>query len=124
MPAGGSVQGVTIKGRYFPVDAEADVNKTLSGFTNEIKPNGDGSQRMIKSVKTGKLESIKVQIDNARQDLEFLQEVADSLDFVDVDLTEIDGTIYSGSMQLTGDIKASTKESTAEITLEGTLAQQ
>jgi hypothetical protein len=124
MPAGGSVQGVTIKGRYFPVDAESDVNKTLSGFTNEIKPNGDGSQRMIKSVKTGKLESIKVQIDNARQDLEFLQEVADSLDFVDVDLTEIDGTIYSGSMQLTGDIKASTKESTAEITLEGTLAQQ
>lgn len=124
MPAGGSGLGITINGRYFPLDADSDVNIQLSGTKNETKPNGDGSFRIVKTIVLGMAEGLKIQIDDARQDLEFLRDVANKNEAVDFDYTKVDGTIYSGSVQIIDDIKSSSKEATADIKVSGTLEQQ
>ena len=62
--AGGPGRHITISGRTFALDGENDINKQLSGFTNEVKPNGDGAtSRLVKTVKTGMLENVPVVID-------------------------------------------------------------
>jgi hypothetical protein len=123
--AGGAGRNINIGGRNFALDGENEISKQLSGFTNEVKPNGDTvTSRLVKSVKTGMLENVPVIIDPIRRDLEYLQDIADGNSFVDVDLTEVDGVIYSGSMQIEGDVKMSNKESICELTLKGTLEQQ
>jgi len=123
--AGGPCSNITINGRIFPLDGENNVSIQLSGFKNEVKPNGDGkSSRQVKTPVPGLLENVPVIIDPARQDLEFLRDVANSSNFVDVDITKVDGTVYSGNMQIIDDIKESAKESTCELKLSGTLEQQ
>jgi hypothetical protein len=89
-----------------------------------MKSNGDGSKRQIKSRKNGMIENLNIQIDPAKKDLEYCQELTDRLVPFDVSLTMCDGTVYAGSMQLTGDIKYDGKEGTAGITLEGDLEMQ
>lgn len=125
MPTGGACSNITIKGRTFALDGENDIGIQLSGWTNEVKPNGDGlTFRLVKSVQAGMLENVPVIIDDVRGDLEFLQEVSDDSSFVDTDITKVDGTVYSGSMMIEGDVKVSAKESICELMLKGTLSKQ
>jgi hypothetical protein len=124
MATGGPLESVTINNRRFAVDGEVNADVSLPGFTNEVKTNGDGSNRLIKTRKPGKLDKIPVVIDDTRGDLEFLQTVIDSADFVPCDVTEVSGTVWSGNMQITGDPAKSTKESTMEISLMGDLKRQ
>ncbi len=124
MAASGPIESITLRGRRFPVDGEDAGNVSLPGTSNEVKPNGDGSLRLVKGRVAGMIENLNAQIDHERQDLEYLHELRDGGDFFDVSLTYCDGTVYAGSMQLTDDIKEDTKEGTAGITLTGNLEMQ
>jgi hypothetical protein len=124
MAGGGPIESITIKGRRFPVDAESDMDLNLGGYTNEVKPNGDGSSRLVKARRLAKLSGGSLSVDNDRGDNEFLQIVADDTDLVDVDVTLVDGTVYSGNMQISGDFTYKTMDSICEIELVGTLEKQ
>lgn len=118
-PVGGSVESISINNRLFPVAADSDPTRDLGGFTVEYQSNGDGGARRIKTRKPWMLEGLTVVIDENRGDLEFLQENADGNDDVPITITLANGFTYAGVGGVTGDIKASSQSTTAEITLSG-----
>ena len=124
--AKGPAESITIAGRRFACNADDDVTIQLPGFTNETRMHGDGGSHISKSRKPGNISNLNVYIETERDDLEYLQRIADRLDYVDISLTLCDGTVYSGSMQLVGDSTAEgTKEGWAPVELEGpTLEKQ
>lgn len=127
MPAiGGSIESISIRGRLFPVASDAEANKKLGGFENEVAANGDGTARLIKTRVPWSIEGLQIEINDARADHEFLQEIADGLEFVAVTMTLAGGVTYQGSGQLTDVVQASSQSATATITVmgPGTLTQQ
>jgi hypothetical protein len=124
MNISGPIESITIAGRRFPVDGEDAGNVILSGFKNEIKFNGDGSKRIIRSRANGSVKNLNVQITHENKDLEYLRDKQSTSDFFDVSLTFCDGTIYAGSMQFVEDITEDTQQGTASISLEGDLEMQ
>lgn len=122
--ASGPLESVNVDGRRFTLDGEVDGAKALSGFMNEVKPNGDGSFRTVKSRKTGRYNSLPLVIDNDRGDEEFLQERMDSFNFFTVSFSEVDGKVWSGSMQIVEDPETSSKEGTKEVSFAGSLRLQ
>jgi hypothetical protein len=124
MNISGPIESITIAGRRFAVHGEDAGNISLSGMTNEVKFNGDGSKRIVRGRVSGMIENLNVQITHERKDLEYLTDLRGKSDFFDISITFVDGIVYSGSMQFTGDIKEDTMEGTAGITLEGDLEMQ
>jgi hypothetical protein len=127
MPAvGGSIESISIRGRLFPVAADVDASPKLGGFENEVQPNGDGSARIVKTRVAWSVGGLKVEINNARGDHEFLQEISDATDYETFTMTLADGTTWQGLGILTGEVTASTQSSTAELNVmgQGELTQQ
>jgi len=125
MATTGPLENINIKARTFPVDGEANAVLKLSGYTNEVKPNGEpGSDRIIKSRKSGRLGTIPIVIDDDRGDMEFLQEIMDSNDFVPFYTTTVAGIVWEGNVQITGDPEQGTKEGVMEIEIMGTIKRQ
>lgn len=127
MPAvGGSIESISIRGRLFPVASDADATKKLGGFENEVQANGDGTARLVKTRVPWSIGGLQVEINDARADLEFLQEIADSLDFTTFTMTHANGVTYQGTGQITDVIEASSQSATATISVmgPGTLSQQ
>jgi hypothetical protein len=116
---GGSIESISLKGRLFPVAADADAGRNLGGFTNEVQANGDGTARLVKKRMPWKLGGLDVEINDDRADLEFLQEISDGLEFVPISITLANGNTYQGKGTITGDVESSTEKATAGITLEG-----
>lgn len=121
---GGSVQGVTLNGRYFPVDKEADVSIVLGGYINEKLANGDGSSRNKKTRVIGGVKGLVLSCDNDRSDQEFIQLLADSTTDFDYDVTLVDGTVYSGLGQVEGEFEYKTMDSTCELEIKGNAEKQ
>lgn len=119
--ASGPIESIVINGRRFTSDGDDSCTVTYNGFNNEIKPNGDGTMRMLKSRHAGSIGGLNIVIRHERNDMEFLKETQDGMDFVAVSATLVDGTVLSGNMQLTDAVELDTKEGTASITLEGVL---
>lgn len=117
--SGGSIKNVTIKSRLFPVAADSDCSYWLGGYTNELQANGDRTARVIKTATLWGAEGLVLSLNPARADLEFLQEVANSTEVVEMSLTLVDDTTYEGMGQITGDLKGSTQNSTVPISLGG-----
>lgn len=116
---GGSIDTVNIAGRNFAATADNEAQLTLSGFTNEIQPNGNGTARIIKTRVPGGIEGLQIEIDDARNDHQFLQDAANSNDFFTVSITLVDSTVYDGDMMIEGDFSRSTQSSTATVNLMG-----
>ena len=123
---GGSIESISIRGRLFPVAADAEATRKLGGFENEVQPNGDGSGRIVKTRVAWSLDGLQVEINDTRADQEFLQEIADGLEAVPITITLASGTTYQGKGIVTGELGASTQNATATIGImgEGTLTQQ
>ena len=123
---GGSIESITIRGRRFPVAADAEATLKLGGFENEVQSNGDGSARTVKTRVPWSLAGVAVEIDHKRGDQEFLQEIADGLTLEPVTITHASGVVYQGKGTVTGEIGSSTQNATAPIEImgEGTLTQQ
>lgn len=123
---GGSIESVTLDGRIFPVTADAEGQRKLGGFENEVQSNGDGGGRLIKTRVPFSLDGLSVEIDDSRGDQEFLQALADRNDFFPLAITLASGVVWQGRGQLTGENPASTQSASATISLmgPGNLTQQ
>ena len=119
-PIGGSIESVNLNGRTFPVAADADVNRKLGGFENDVQANGDGSGRLIKTRVPFNLEGLQLSMDDDRGDHEFLQDLADTKGFFPINITYASGSVYQGSGQITGEFQAASQAATAAVNLMGT----
>lgn len=121
MPAiAGSIESVTLDGRSFAVVADADVNRKLGGFENNVLSNGDGTARLEKTRVAWSLSGVVVEIDDTQGDHEFLQNLQDSNRFFPATITYVSGVTYQGEGQLTGETAFSNMTSAAPINLMGT----
>jgi hypothetical protein len=116
---GGSLESITIRGRNFAVAADAEANRKLGGFENEVMANGDGTARKIMTRVPLSIDGVAIVIDDGRGDHEFLQEVADLNDFVTIALTYASGITWQGSATIVGEFQASSQSATAPISLMG-----
>lgn len=120
MPAvGGSIESISIRGRLFPVASDAEANKKLGGFENEVAANGDSTARLIKTKVPWSIDGLQVEINDTRGDAEFLQEIADALDFVDITMTLASKVTYAGTGTITDEVQSSSQSATATINLQG-----
>jgi acyl-CoA synthetase (NDP forming) len=124
---GGSLESITLDGRSFPVAADAEAQRKLGGFENEVQMNGDGfTARLIKTRVPLSLDGVTVEIDDSRGDHEFLQALTNRPDFFPIALTYASGITWQAQAQLVGETQASSQSATAPISLmgPGVLTQQ
>lgn len=116
---GGSIESISIKGREFAVASDADSNRKLGGFENELRANGDGTGRLIKTRVPWRLDNLTIVIDDTRGDHEYLQGLADRKDLFPVGITFASGVTYGGTGQVSGEMQVSSQATTAALSLEG-----
>ena len=116
---GGSIESVNLSGREFAVAADAEAQRKLGGFENEVQANGDGTARLIKTRVPLSLDGLTIEIDDDRGDQEFLQDLADQNDYWPLGITYASGVTYQGTAQIVGENPASSQSATAAISLMG-----
>lgn len=116
---GGSIESVNLSGREFAVAADAEAQRKLGGFENEVQANGDGTARLIKTRVPLSLDGLTIEIDDDRGDQEFLQDLADQNDYWPLGITYASGITYQGTAQIVGENPASSQSATAAISLMG-----
>ncbi len=116
---GGSIEEVTLGGRSFAVAADAEAQRKLGGFENEVQANGNGTARLIKTRVPLSIDGLTIEVDDDRGDQEFLQELANRTDFFPIAITYASGISYQGSAQIVGENPASSQNATAAISLMG-----
>ena len=116
---GGSIESISLSGRNFSVAADAEAQRKLGGFENEVMANGDGTARLIKTRVPLSIAGLTVEVDDDRGDHEFLQSLANELDFFAISITYPSGVVYQGRAQLTGEMTVSNQSSVATINLMG-----
>ena len=116
---GGSIESASIRGRLFPVAGDADVGIKLGGFENEVQPNGDGSARQVKTRAAWSLDGVAFAVDHDKDDLAFLQEIADDPEYVPIAITLASGDVFHGKGTITGEVKLQTQNATAPLSLMG-----
>jgi hypothetical protein len=120
----GPFESHTIAGRRFVCDGDDDAQLQPNGKNNELKPNGDGTNRNTQSRVVGKIEGSNIVYDPEAGDVEFLEDIKNKGKPVDYSGTTNDGIIYSGLVYITGDLKFSFKNGTVPVTLSGTFEKQ
>ncbi len=116
---GGSIEEVTLSGRSFAVAADAEAQRKLGGFENEVMANGNGTARLIKTRVPLSIDGLTIEVDDDRGDQEFLQELANRNDFYPIAITYASGITYQGTAQIVGENPASSQSATAAISLMG-----
>jgi len=120
MPAiGGSIESITLDGRNFAVAADAEGQRKLGGFENEVMANGDGTARLIKTRVPLSFDGITLEIDDDRGDSEFLQELSNRNDFFPISITYASGSTYQATAQITGETQAGSQSATSSVSLMG-----
>ena len=119
MGVGGSIESVTLDGRTFSVAADAEVQRKIGGFENEVQANGDGTARLIKTRVPLSLDGLTVDIDDAQDDAEFLQALQNGNSFFPIALTYASGEVYQGTAQIVGETQTSSQNATASVSLMG-----
>lgn len=119
MAVGGSIESIALDGRNFPVAADAEVQRKLGGFENEVMANGDGTARLIKTRVPLALDGLTVVVDDDRGDHEFLQALSNRNDYFPIAITYASGATYQGTAQITGELQASSQNATASVSLMG-----
>jgi len=123
---GGSIESVTLDGRTYSVAADADSNRKIGGFENDVQANGDGTARLIKTRVPFMVDGLAVSIDDDNGDHEFLQNLANRNGFFPLTVTYASGAIWQGTGQVTGEVTLSSQNATAAVSLmgEGTITKQ
>jgi hypothetical protein len=120
----GPFESHTLAGRRFVCDGEDAAQLQLNGKSNEVKPAGDGTNRVVQSRIAGTLEGTNLTFDPANGDDDYLQALRIGGKFFDYSGTTNDGIVWAGSVQITGDLKFDYKAGTVPITLSGTFQKQ
>lgn len=126
MSIAGPIEAVNIFGREFGVLQDAESNRKLGGRENELLMLGNGSA-IIKQTRVGwSTDGLQVEIDDDRDDQEYLQDIADAGTLGTIGITYASGVTYSGRGIVGGELQVSSASQTASLTLIGTgkLAQQ
>ena len=116
---GGSIESVTLAGRVFAVAADAEAQRKLGGWENEVEANGNSTARIIKTRVPLSIDGLTIEVDDSRGDHEYLQGLANSTDFSPVAITYASGLTYQGSAIITGELQASSQNATAAVSLKG-----
>ena len=116
---GGSIESVTLDGRTFSVAADADSNRKLGGFDNELASNGDGTVRLLKTRMPWAAADLTVAIDDQNGDQEFLQSLADRNTLFPITASYASGAIFNGTGQIVGGVESSSATATAALGLSG-----
>ncbi len=116
---GGSIESISLDGRLFAVSADAEAQRKIGGFENEVQANGDATARLIKTRVPLGIDGLTVEIDDSRGDQEFLQGLSDRNDFFPIAITYASGETYQGTAQITGETQASSQNATASVSLMG-----
>lgn len=116
---GGSIESVTLAGREFAVAADAEANRKMGGFENEVQSNGNGTARLIKTRVPMAIDGLTLVVDDARGDHEYLQSLSNRNDFFPVGITYVSGLTYGGTGQITGELQSSSKAATAQVSIMG-----
>lgn len=116
---GGSIESVSINGRTFAVASDAEANRKLGGFENEVQANGNGTARLVKTRVPWSLDGLQVEVDDSRGDAEFLQEISDGNVFVPIAITFASGMTYQAEGTITGELQTSSQNATASVSLGG-----
>src|SRR5690349_6715866 len=116
---GGPVESVAIKGRLFAVAADADGTRKLGGKEIEAQPNGNGTVRYVATVVPWKMDGLALELDDTRNDQEYLQDLADAMEPVPCEFTFVDGTTFRGEGLVTGEIGKSSMNATGPLVFEG-----
>lgn len=120
MPAvGGSIESIALRGRIFAVAADAEAQRKLGGFENEVMANGDGGARIIKTRVPLSIAGLTLAVDDSRGDQEFLQDLQDATDYFPIAITYASGQTYQGSAIIVGEAPVSSQNATAAIDLMG-----
>ena len=121
----GDIRQLTINGREFDVKGEdANVSIDLGGYTNETGLNGNGTLHVTQRRKVSGFSDCPVSVDDNRQDLEFLQGIANEGETVPVNLTLASGITYSGSLLPVGDLVKATGDGTLSLEMRGEKFEQ
>lgn len=116
----GSLTSVTLRGRTIPVAGDSDVNRKKGGWENSLQMNGDGVTARLHKTRTGwRLSNLAVAVDDSLGDHEYIQSLADGMDFFPIGLSYADGSVQEGTGQVTGEIEHSAANGTVTLTLEG-----
>ena len=116
---GGSIESVNLSGREFAVAADAESNRKLGGWENEVLANGNSTARLIKTRVPLMIDGLQVEIDDGANSLEYLQGLANEFDFFPIAITYASGITYQATAQLEGEFQASSQSATATVTLKG-----
>lgn len=116
---GGSIDSISISGRNFAVAADAESQRKLGGWENEVQSNGDGTARLIKTRVPLSISGLTIEVDDDRGDHEFLQEIANAKNFHIISITYASGLTYQGTAQIVDEMQSSSQNATAEISLSG-----
>lgn len=116
---GGSIEAISLAGRIFAVAADAEANRKLGGFENEVQANGNGTARIIKTRVPLSIDGLTVEVDDTRGDHEFLQDLSNRTDYFPISITYASGVTYGGTAIITGELSASSQSATAAVSLMG-----
>jgi len=119
MAVGGSIESITLDGRNYPVAADAEAQRKLGGFENEVQANGDGTARLIKTRVPLSIDGLTVETDDDRADQEFLQNLANRPDFFPIAITYASGATYQATAQIVGEMQTSSQNATTAVSLMG-----
>ncbi len=119
MAIGGSIESVTVKGRPFPVAADADASRKLGGFEADVQANGDGTARVVMTRVPWQLDGLSLEIDEDRGDQEYLQDIIDAKKFVPIEVTFCSGVTFRGSGIPSGELAVSSMNATAPLKFNG-----
>jgi hypothetical protein len=108
----------------FDVAPESNVTYRLAGFTNETAPTGNGSAHTTQRRKLGGFESLPLSVDASRQDVEFLQDLADAGEAIPMFMTLASNITYGGSLTIQGEIDPNTGDGQVEIGALGPVFEQ
>jgi len=116
---GGSIESVTLNGREFSVAADAESQRKLGGWENEVQANGDGSARIIKTRVPLSLDGLTLHTDDDKGDQEFLQGLANGNSFFPIAITYASGATYQGQAMINGEMQTSSQNATTAVSLMG-----
>ena len=126
MATGGSIIALTLDGRAFSVEANANVQYTLGGFKNEVKITGSGKAIPIPKPIPWSVKGLNVTFDDLRDDLQYMQNLIDLQEFFPITITFVSNSIYQGGGMIVGDLQGNSKSAFVPISLmgEGVLSPQ
>ena len=116
---GGSIESVSLSGREFAVAADAESQRKLGGWENEVKSFGNGNARVIKTRVPLSIDGLTLECDDDRDDQEYLQDLSDQNDFWVLGITYASGATYQGTGQIVGDLQTSSMDATTAVSLMG-----